>query len=112
MLKVPLLTPVLQKMPAHGILPRPPVIPPRLSAVTQGHHPWTGGEPASVALTCTSRTVPRSANCYHPQATMEARKQLKKKMKITSNTDDTDTVKKFSRDEKKHDCGRTGRICH
>ena len=98
--KVPPSTPVLPKMPAHGVPPPPPVVPPRLSAVTQGLHPCTSGEPASVALMSTSRTILRSANCYYFQDTMEARKQLKMKTKIRSNTDDTDTVKKFSRDEK------------
>ena len=91
--KVPLSTPVLRKTPAHGISP---VTPPRLSAVTQGFHPWTSGEWASVALMSTSRT----ANCYHFQDPMEAHKQLKMRTKTTSNTDDTDAVKKFSRDEK------------
>ena len=47
----------------------------------------------------TTRTVPRSAHCYHLQDPSEAHKQLKAKTMIPL-TNDAMTTKKFSHDEK------------
>ena len=67
-------------------------------ALTGGKHQGTGGKP-NPGFTATTRTVLRSARCYHQQDPSEAHKQLKTKTTIPL-TNDSMTTKKFSHDEK------------
>ena len=91
--------------PRHGTTPGlpvglPPLIPPKLGAIMNHHHPWTGGKPTA-DFSAMTRTIPRSAHCYHLQDPSEAHKQLKSKTTILLSNDlDTMTSKKFSHDEK------------
>ena len=86
--------------PSLCLLLTQPLIPPKLGAIMNQHHPWTGGKPTA-DFSAMTRTVPRSAHCYHLQEPSEANKQLKSKTTILlSNDSDTMTSKKFSCDEK------------